>query len=94
MGKGLDSPLKVKKKTQIIKGFAVCLRARLHAVVSQSRVLCWSVPCSSAQEHWKAITQLKAGRQSGRSPSSARVVGTGECGGSHSVEWGGNTQAP
>lgn len=37
MGKGLGSPSKPKKQTNIIKAFAVCLRARLHAVVPQKQ---------------------------------------------------------
>lgn len=35
MGKGLDSH---KKEIHLIKAFAVCLRARLHAVASQKQV--------------------------------------------------------
>lgn len=93
MGKGLDSSSKPKKQMNIIKGFAVCLRARLPAVVSQKR---GPVLVSASQQKSGELEDNGSaeGRQGGRSPSPARTVGTGGCGGSHSAEWGGNTQAP
>lgn len=64
MGKGLDSPSKPKKQRNIIKAFAVCFRARLHAVVSQQQ---GPVLVSASQQRSGKLEEHRSaeGRQAG-----------------------------